>query len=303
MLKDLLPISICEILNSRFADEYIYELRIRCNKPIYINYKNTYIPLKNDSGNIIFADKKLIDYIIARATDVSLYKFNNQLKNGFLSVNGGVRIGIGGDVVVDDNGEVKTIKNFSSLVIRVPHQIKGCAEEVMPYIADDTGIKNTLIIAPPGAGKTTFLRDIARSASMYLEYQNILIIDERYEIASVENGDTGLDVGKETDVLSGSSKEYGFTCGIRSMRPDVIITDEIASKSDINGIRSVVSSGVKVVASCHGKSHLDLKNKPQFASILNEKIFDRFILLSSREGAGTVEMVLNSVLEPIFIAK
>lgn len=303
MLKELFPSSLGALIEDRFNFRDIYEIRIRSNKPIIINYLNRFVQIKNEKGVSICADKKLIEYILSRATDLSLYKYNNQIKNGFLSVAGGIRIGIAGEIVIGETGEIKTIKNFSSLTIRIPHEIRGCSDEIINLIIDEkTGIKNTLIISPPGCGKTTFLRDIARNlSSCFEEPKNILIIDERYEIASCDNGVNSLNVGVFTDVLSGSTKEYGFYAGIRSMRPDVIITDEISSKSDIAGLKYASSCGVKIIASTHGYGHLDLKRKGSFNSLLEDKVFDRYIILSDRNGAGTIELVLNSAFEPLMV--
>lgn len=302
MLKEILPPSLGSLIDNRYRYEDIYEIRIRCNMPIVINYLNRYEPLRNINGGQVYADKKLIDYILSRATDLSLYKYNNQIKNGYISVSGGIRIGIAGEVVLgDNNGEIKTIKNYSSVVIRIPHEIVGCADEIMEHIFDESGVKNTLIVSPPGCGKTTFLRDIARNLNKSEFPLNVLIIDERFEIASQEGGINYLDVGNYADVLSGATKEYGFYTGIRSMRPDVIITDEISSKSDIQGLKYASSCGVKVIASTHGYNHLDLKRKNNFVSLIEERVFDRYIILSAREGAGTIEMVLNSVFEPIVV--
>jgi len=300
MLKELLPQSVGSFIEERFNIKDVYEIRIRHNMPIYINVLGRYVPLRNLNGSIIYADKKLLDFIISRATDMSLYKYNNQIKNGYISVFGGIRIGIGGEIVLDDKTLVKTIKNFSSLTIRLPHEIKGCSNDIMDYIVDSGGVKNTIIISPPGCGKTTFLRDIAKNLSAEDNVSNILIIDEKFEIASSENGVNQLNVGTKTDILSGATKDFGFYAAIQSMRPDVVITDEIASQKDIQGLKYAINSGVKVVASCHGYNHLDLKRKQGWNSLMEDKIIERYVVLSAREGVGTVEMVLNSSLEPLY---
>ena len=301
MVKELLPRDLGEVVASKYNFAGIYEFRIRSGMPILINYLGEYIILRNLKSELMIADKKLVEYILARATDLSLYKYNNQIKNGFISVSGGVRIGISGEVVLGEDGIIKTLKNYSGLVIRVPHQIKGCSQKIMPYILDESGLKNTLIISPPGCGKTTLLRDVAREISHQDRVYNILIVDERYELAASENGVNTLDVGFMTDVLSGTSKEFGFYDGIRALRPDVIITDELATKNDVNAVKYAKNSGVKVVASVHGSSHLDIKQKTYFCSAIVERTFDRYVVLSDRNGVGTIEYILNSAFEPMWV--
>lgn len=301
MIQELLPRDLGEIINARYNLSSIYELRIRTGMPIFVNYMGDYVLLRNGRGEIVVADKRLVEYILARATDLSLYKYNNQIKNGFISVSGGIRIGISGEVVLGDDGAIKTIKNYSGLVIRIPHEVKGCSQKIMPYILDSNGIKNTLIISPPGCGKTTLLRDIARELSCQGKVYNILVVDERYELAAAENGTNTLDVGAMADVLSGTSKEFGFYDGILALRPDVIITDELATKQDVNAVKFAKNSGVKVIASVHGSSHLDVKQKPHFSAAISERTFDRYIVLSDRKGVGTIELVLNSAFEPIVV--
>lgn len=295
MIKELFPSELVNLIISRFNQSGVYEIRIRENRPIFINYFGDYVELRGKTSEVIYADKKLIEYCLSRATEMSVYRFNSQIKQGFITTNKGARIGISGEVVVSNLNEVVTIKNPTSLVIRIPHEVRNCAQEVMPFIADKFGIKNTLIISPPGCGKTTFIRDIARALTYMNKIYNVLVVDERFEISGVN----GLDVGVTTDVMTGGTKEFAFNGGIRALKPDVIITDEIGSKNDVFAIKQACLSGVKVIATAHAEDEEEIKKKSWFKDLLVNKIFDRFVVLSSRNGVGTVENILNSNLEPL----
>lgn len=299
MVGEILPYEISEIIKSRFNEFGIYEIRVRANKPIMINYYGDYIELRDKNHYPICADKKLLDYILLKATEMSVYRYNNQIKQGFITTASGLRVGLAGEIVLDENNSVRTIKNLSAVVIRVPHEVKNSASHIMPYIVVNGVVKNTLIIAPPGRGKTTIIRDIARNLSSETKVINSLIVDERYEIACVTNGECGLDVGEFSDVISGGAKSYSFGYGIRSLRPDVIITDEIGGEGDLACIKKASLSGVKVIATIHATNEQELKRRNDFNEILRSRIFERFVVLSSRKGMGTVEYILNGDLDPI----
>lgn len=299
MIKNLFPLQIINLIYSKFNINGIYEIRIRTQKPIYVNYFGDYVPLRDKNFQTIYADKKLIDYVITQATEMSVYRYNSQIKQGFITTQNGIRIGLAGEIVETEDNFIRTIKNPSSLVIRIPHEIKNCAHEIMPYIVDERGIKNTLIISPPGCGKTTIIRDIARTLSLNEKVYNILIVDERYEIAGAEGGNLRLDVGETTDVVSGGTKEFSFLSGIRTLKPDVIITDEIGSKKDAVAIKLASLSGVKIIATAHAQNEQEILKRNNFIDLINNRIFETIIVLSSKKGMGTIEAVLNSNFNPI----
>ena len=233
------------------------------------------------------------------ASNESLYTINDQLINGFVTVKGGIRIGVAGDVVTNNN-EIKTIKNIKSLNIRIPHFVKNCSLNLFNILCDSNKVKNTLIISPPGAGKTTFLRDFAYQISKHINNLNILVVDERNEISGTTDIDEGIVLGDSVDVYTNCTKSYAFSNGIRSMKPDVIITDEINLHQDLNAIQSAITSGVCVVASIHAKDINDLNLKSEFNDIIKNKMFQRFVVLSEKSGPGTVEGVYNENLVCIY---
>lgn len=299
MVEDIFPTELSNLLVCRFNQNGIYEIRVRCDKPIYINYYGEYIPIRDKFQNIIYADKKLIDFIINRTTEMSVYRYNSQIKQGFISTDKGIRIGLAGEVVVGELGEVKTIKNLNGLVIRIPHEIKNCASQILPYIYGNNEVYNTLIVSPPGCGKTTMIRDLSRLLSMDEKMYNILVVDERYEIAGAEDGCARMDIGLTADVISGGTKAFAFGGGIRALKPDIIITDEIGTKSDTISIKQAILSGVKVIATAHASGPEDLRRRNTFIDLFKDRVFDRVVVLSSRKGMGTVEAVLNSELDPL----
>ena len=296
MLKKLLPSELYNLLTSIVDTSVIFEIRIRNHAPICINVNGEYRSISKSgfAKNIQeswLADEQMIDYILSRATNSSIYSVSNQIRHGFVTFDSGIRIGICGETVIDDKG-VKTIRNISSLNIRVPHEIRNCAMTALNFILSG-GVKNTLLISPPGAGKTTFLRDIARGLSLSKNIKNTLIIDERYEIAAAHGGYPTMDVGAYTDVISGCSKEYGLKEGLRSLKPHVIICDELATYDDLIAIADAMSSGVKVIASAHAFDHIDLSKKPQFNELFKKKLFQRYIVISERNGPGTYEGIFD----------
>lgn len=286
-----LPNAVLEALQKvPFCD--IYELRFRLNKPILVNLKNEYYfieenSLKKTSNLPLFATRQMIESVLFKATNGSLYAYSEQIKQGFFTTFNGVRIGITGEVISEKN-EVIRIKNISSLNIRVPHQVINCSKQIFPYLTNFNHIHNTLIISPPGAGKTTILRDLARQISKEYPHLNILILDERYEISASTLGESQLDVG-QADVMLGCTKQMGFESGVRSMSPNIILTDEIATKQDISSILYANACGVNIIATVHAFTQKDLINKPYFKPILQKKVFKRFVVLSNRLGVGTIE--------------
>ena len=299
-MKRLLPNWLFELINKKYLLDYIYEIRIRKNQPIVIGYRGNYEFLTDERviSNQIIASNDLINYIMTVATKQSIYAYNDELKHCYLQGDGGVRIGICGTVVYE-NGKILTIKNISSINIRIAHQVINCSQKIIDYICYGQNVKNTLIISPPGQGKTTLVRDIANKLSNEKNIHNILIVDERFEIAG--SGDMFLDVGKTTDVLSGCEKSVAFYDTIKTMTPNVIITDEISSENDIESIKQAMRSGVKVIATAHSDNIFSLKTKKYFKELISEKYFDRFIALSNRNGVGSIDGVFDENLRAIYI--
>jgi len=296
MLDKVLPSSLMTILNTKLDISKIYEIRFRINQPITINILGK-IYFLCDNGftkNIteaLYADIDMINNIVYVASENSLYAVNNQLKEGFITIEGGIRLGIVGEAVYN-GGKIETFNNINSINIRIPHEVNNCSQIAFGFLLDKS-IKNTLILSPPGSGKTTFLRDIITQISKHNFALNCLVLDERYEIGGVKGGVPQLKLGCMTDIMSGIKKKDGFEFGIRSMGPNIIFTDEIANEKDISAIEYALSCGITVIATTHCDSMAQLRKKQNFKSLLDIKLFERYVVLSSRNGAGTIEGIYN----------
>ena len=287
-----------KILDKYIDREKLYEIRLRSESPASVNYGGRYMFLTNTGASAYSRDAYIfsaaeLEETVLRASNYSLYSVGEQLKQGFITIEGGLRLGICGECVFD-NGKIVTVKNISSVNLRIPHEVKGCADRVYEYITDRNQVKNTLIISPPGKGKTTVLRDLTRQISDKLN-KNILLADERNEISASKQAPT-LDVGKTTDVLRFCDKNYAFTTGIRVLKPDVIVTDELFGAADWNSAEVSVFSGVNLIASAHSESLDTLRKNGCFKA----GIFDRYVILSSELGMGTVSQIFDGNFCPLY---
>ena len=297
MLEKILPEKIYKIISQKINFKAVNEIRLRADKPVILNLGGEYFYLgengaTNKQNEALYTSKVMVEDVVFRASECSIYSVNEQIKRGFIITDDAVRIGLGGNII-EENGRIKTMTNFSSVNIRIPHLIKNCSLSAFSYIVKDKNIENTLVVSPVGAGKTTFLRDFVSQLSLRNIPLNVLLLDERGELDFLINSNY-------CDKISFSSKKTGFENGIRSLAPDLIVTDEIGQEEDIEAIRFAVGCGCKILASCHCDSLENFSKKPEFQEILKEKIFKRFVLLSKRNGPGTLEGVFDENLSRIF---
>lgn len=287
----IFPNKIANILEERLNKDQIYEIRIKSHKPILIYSKHgesviNYTPSKDDLKSIL---QKISNY--------SLYAYEEDIRQGFITIKGGHRIGIAGECVME-KGEVKTIRNISSLNIRICREIIGCSDKIINFIASENRIYNTIIISPPKCGKTTILRDIARNISngipaLGTKGRKVVVVDERSEIGACHFGIPQSDLGIRTDVLDNCLKREGLIMAIRSLSPEVIVCDEIGTKGDIDALMMAFNSGVNIVTTIHGFSVEDLYRRKVFGDLLNNEILERAIILSNNHGIGTIENVFS----------
>lgn len=266
----------------------IEEIRIRNSKPIILKLNNS---------------EKIINYIV-QTEDVlkilqsicenSIYSYQNQICEGFITIKGGHRIGITGSAVIENN-QVKNLNYISNLNFRIARQIIGCSNNIIKEIInkEENTIYNTLIVSPPGAGKTTLLRDIIRNLSNGTEEitgKNIGVVDERGEIAAMYKGIPQNDLGIRTDIIENIKKSVGMKMLIRSMAPEIIVADEIGSKEDVQEINYAVCSGIKGIFTAHGNSLEDLKLNPAIAELIEKNIFERLLFLD-KNNKGKVNKI------------
>lgn len=305
--------------------QQLEEIRIRTNTDTLLISGGREYSLRD--GNEITAE--VLEEILNRLLDYSYYAYEEELSRGYITIEGGHRVGICGRVTLE-NGQVHLIKDVSSLNIRRSREITGasekilgavlspaktpaesvpnagisagCGDEKSPVTSDLFGVcsssadygrmvvRNTLIISPPKCGKTTMLRDLARNLSN--AGFRIGICDERSEIAGCYDGKTSYDLGPRTDVMDGCPKADGILMLIRAMSPDVVMTDEIGKPEDAAAIRSALSAGVKIITTIHGSSFEDAA-KSAVGSLITDHVFETLIFLSAQPVTGTVEKILR----------
>ena len=267
----------------------LQEIRMRIGQPltVMIDGEEQILPLK-ERAHIVTKEeiKETIEYM----SRYSLYAYENELRQGFLTLEGGHRVGVAGKVIVD-RGKVKNIQYISSLNIRIAHEVIGCADELIPYITKNKKVCHTLIISPPRCGKTTLLRDLIRQISdgnEYLKGCSVGVVDERSEIGGCYQGVAQNHVGMRTDILDACPKAEGMIMLIRSMTPEVVAVDEIGTAQDVHAIEYAMHCGCKMLATVHGESMQEVKRKPVLGTLIKQKRFERYIVLSGEGKVGEV---------------
>lgn len=277
------PIHIRDILNKNLTNEeleLLEEIRVRNNLPLIckIGQADKVLNYKISTEDI--------NYIFQKICENSIYTYQNQIANGYITIQGGNRVGIVGTAVLHED-KVTNFNYISGLNFRISRQILGCSNSIMQKIInkEQNTIYNTLIISMPGMGKTTLLRDIIRNISNGIEGlidgANIAVIDERGEISATFKGIMQNDLGIRTDVVNDIPKHIGMRLAIRSMSPKVLAADEIGSKEDSEAINYAMCCGVKGIFTAHGESIEDVCKNPELKELINNKIIERVILIKN----------------------
>jgi stage III sporulation protein AA len=265
--------------------EEMEEIRLRTFRPVEVCTR----------GNPYFLPytftEEDAEHLINRLSNHSFYTLEEELKRGYITIEGGHRVGLAGKVILEQ-GMVKGLRQLSSFNIRIARQKIGVGEPLIPFLFDGTW-RHTMIIGSPQTGKTTLLRDLARIISSGYEpfgipAMKVGIVDERSEIAGCLRGIPQLDFGYRVDVLDGCPKAEGMMMMIRSMSPDVLIVDEIGREEDGKAIMEAMNAGITLLTTTHGKNLEDIQKRPILQQILKEQRFQRFIELNRQKGPGSV---------------
>lgn len=273
--KDSIKTFLSTEIATRVSTENISEIRLRVDKPLIIKqgskeHKHNYNPTITD-----------IRETMERISQYSFYAMEEELRMGYITLPGGHRVGVVGKAVVE-NGQIKTIRPISGVNIRISRAVNGCGDSILPQLLDKKSNNklphNTMIISPPGCGKTTLLRDIIRQFSDNCEL-TVGVVDERSEIGNI---------GLRTDLLDSSPKAEGMILLLRAMSPDVIAVDELGGAKDAQAVEDVSNAGVRLLCTVHGYDVCDIMQKPSLRQLLDKGIFKKFVVLTKPGEEGQV---------------
>lgn len=273
----------------------LQEIRLRVGAPLLVVYHgkeyflNSSGGLTQDGQKAFIVSQGEIRETMEYVSNYSMYAFEEELRQGYITIQGGHRIGVAGKMIWEREG-AKNMKHISFLNIRLAHEVIGCSEQVLPHLLQEQELCHTLIISPPRCGKTTLLRDLIRQLSngdACREGMTVGVVDERSELGACYMGVPQNDLGCRTDILDGCPKVEGMMMMVRSMAPQVIAVDEVGSGEDVAAMEYVMNCGIYLLATAHGSSMDDIKNKPVLGRLVRERVFKRYVLLQP----GTVGQI------------
>ncbi len=271
------------------------EIRLRKNKPVVLMLKNRCAFLRNDGA---VSDEKINSYICScdelndtflRMCDFSVHSHTDDITEGYITVEGGHRVGVAGTAARDKNDNIVSVRDVSSLNIRIARNILNCSNEIYKRLFYNK-TQSIIIAGPPASGKTTILRDLIRKLSD--NGTKICAIDERNEIA-LKSGKNDADIGINTDVYSGYPKTAAIDIALRTMSPQIIAIDEVCEDGEIYAVKKAANCGVNIIVTVHASSYRELITRQQIKSLINTYSFDKIVLLCGADSPGKIRDIYD----------
>lgn len=258
------------------------ELRLRAGQTMTVLLPTGELPLGGDMAAVTQAE---LEQLCDTVTDYSRYTAAETLRRGYLTARGGFRIGVCGTAVLRD-GAIGGLRDLSSVTVRIGREWPGLADEVLGQLFREGRFCSTLLLSPPGLGKTTLLRDLVRGLSdgaAGLPCHRVALVDERGELAVMHQGVPQMCVGRHTDVLDACPKALAIPILLRAANPQIIAVDEITVREDLSALAAAANCGVRFLASIHAADRWELGRKPLFAQLLKGRVFEKLVTIR-REG-------------------
>lgn len=314
-IEKVLPLHIREALPTFPWQEGLEEIRVRVGQPMEFLYGEGSRYLGMENGTCIFVEEqerwmgrqlylmKIQDIaeMMSYISNYSLYAYKEEIKQGYITIEGGHRVGLAGGVATEQ-GKLAGICHVSFLNIRIAHERWNCAKEILPYIRQKDRIYSTLLFSEPGVGKTTLLRDCIRllsTGTKKAQGVKVCVVDERSEIAACHLGIPQNDLGPRTDVLDGAGKAEGMLMLLRSMSPQVLAVDELGGKEDFAAVEQAIYAGCRVIGTVHAGSVEELVRKPYLHHWVEQQVFQRYIGITRDWNGNRSIQVFDAGLEQL----
>lgn len=276
------------------------EIRLRSQRPIvlcgsygflFVTYDANVSKCNEDSISVTYDE---LNDTFNRLCSFSVHTHLPSIINGYITMQGGHRVGIAGTAVTDSMGNIVSIKDVNSINIRVAREIKGAADEIIDKLYSNS-FESTILAGTVSCGKTTLIRDLARQLASFGESMNykVCVIDERQEIACVSNGIPQNDLGVNCDILSCYPKGQAIISAVKTLSPDIIVLDEVGTTEEIEAIKLGVNSGVKFIVTVHAEDYDEIINKPQIRELINTYSFKKLVLMNRFSKASYINEIYD----------
>ena len=295
-ILNILAAGIRRVVEAEHLDyDKLQEIRLRIKQPLLILYdgEERFLPAEQKQKHIV--TKAEIKETLEYSSHYSLYAYEHEIRQGFLTVEGGHRVGVAGKAILEQE-KVKSMQYISSVNIRMSHEIPGCANGLLPMITKNREVCHTLIISPPCGGKTTLLRDLIRQISdgnSHVKGCTVGVVDERSEIGGCYLGVAQNQLGSRTDILDCCPKAEGMIMLIRSMAPRVLAVDEIGAQEELRAVEYAMQCGCKLIASVHGNSMEEIAAKPGLSELVKRRRFERYVVLQNQQHPGEIKEIYD----------